>query len=279
MNVALRAVHDGLRGPTQVATMWRLVTAGIEERSRSGDRVRTSDLEGVTSKLGVRGSSSEWMHNLRTLGVIGHDGTWQPERASAVATALELVADSFDTVGPKVAWSPVATLPVEVRSHLHPPVLRQTAGVLLELIDGSTEELLLATPFVDTAAVAALSDSLGAARRRGVEVAVVTSVGRGGVFSALALHGTETLEDVGGLRVSEVRTEVSPVGSHAKVLVVDRRRAYVGSANMTAAGLGRNIEIGVEVEGPQVGELARLLLALERVGTRVPTTDATRPLS
>ena len=49
-------------------------------------------------------------------------------------------------------------------------------------------------------------------------------------------------------------------------MVVDSEYGYVGSANLTAAGFGRHVEIGVELAGPQVAELARVLAALERAG-------------
>jgi phosphatidylserine/phosphatidylglycerophosphate/cardiolipin synthase-like enzyme len=273
MNVSLRAVHNALHRSGDAPATWRRFAAEVERRSAGDAPIRLSDLETVVRELSVRGSATEWLHNLRTLGVIRTGDSWSSARADDVATALDLVADSFDTVGPMVVWVPVATLPIEIREHLHPPVLRQTAGVLLELIDGSTEEVLLATPFVDAPAIGTLADSLLAARRRGVDVAVVTSVGSGGVVGRLASLQRE--DNAGNLRITEVRTDMSLLGSHAKVLVADRRRAYVGSANMTVAGFGRNVEVGVEVQGPQVADLARLLLALERVGTRVLTAAAT----
>ena len=273
MNVSLRAIHDALHVSGDASTTWRRFAAEVERRTSGGAPIRPHDLETVVRELVVLGSATEWLHNLRTLGVIGTGDSWSSARAEDVATALDLVADSFASVGATVAWAPVATLPIEIREHLRPPVVRQTAGALLELIDGSSEEVLLATPFLDTPAIGTLADSLVAARRRGVDLAVVTSVGRGGVIAGLASLQREG--NPGHLRVTEVRTDVSPLGSHAKVLVADRRRAYVGSANMTAAGFGRNVEVGVEVQGPQVADLARLLLALEHVGTRVPTIAAT----
>jgi len=48
--------------------------------------------------------------------------------------------------------------------------------------------------------------------------------------------------------------------------VADGERAYVGSANLTSAGFGRHVELGVEIEGAEVQELSRLLLALSRLG-------------
>jgi phosphatidylserine/phosphatidylglycerophosphate/cardiolipin synthase-like enzyme len=55
---------------------------------------------------------------------------------------------------------------------------------------------------------------------------------------------------------------------------VDRTRGYVGSANLTSAGLARNIEIGVELAGPDVADLAQILSALERLGASVKAVHA-----
>jgi phosphatidylserine/phosphatidylglycerophosphate/cardiolipin synthase-like enzyme len=48
--------------------------------------------------------------------------------------------------------------------------------------------------------------------------------------------------------------------SHLKVMVVDASTAYIGSANITAAGLaGRNLELGVLVRGGRVDLIDRIL--------------------
>ncbi|MGH9090803.1 MAG: phospholipase D-like domain-containing protein [Acidimicrobiales bacterium] len=221
---------------------------------------------------GLSASPAEWLRHLRTLAVVDSAGRLDRRRAAEVGTALDLVGDSFDLAPPRATWAPVATLPPEIRLLMRPPPVRQTAGVLLGLIDRSTECITLAAPFVDSAAVHHLRGSLVAAMRRGVRVKVLTSIGRGGEW-------TPRVDDALGtprcnLTVTELHTEISTLGSHAKVLLVDRTEGYVGSANLTAAGLGRHVEIGVELSGPQVDELARLLAAVERLGTRVVSVGA-----
>jgi cardiolipin synthase len=42
---------------------------------------------------------------------------------------------------------------------------------------------------------------------------------------------------------------------HAKVLVVDRQTALVGSANLTGYGLERNLEAGILIRGGHVPAL------------------------
>ena len=46
---------------------------------------------------------------------------------------------------------------------------------------------------------------------------------------------------------------------HAKAIVVDRRRAIIGSMNFTWGGMVGNHEIGVLLEGPDVEDLAYML--------------------
>jgi phosphatidylserine/phosphatidylglycerophosphate/cardiolipin synthase-like enzyme len=46
---------------------------------------------------------------------------------------------------------------------------------------------------------------------------------------------------------------------HAKVLVADRRRAVIGSANLTWRGMVHNYEIGVLVEGKAAWEMASII--------------------
>ena len=68
---------------------------------------------------------------------------------------------------------------------------------------------------------------------------------------------------------------MSTLGSHAKVVVVDDERAYVGSANLTAAGLGRHVELGVEIEGAEVQELGGVACtAVQRLGRMTVTARA-----
>lgn len=270
MNVALRAVHDALapRGQ-QPATTWASLIAKLADEGGAGARIDAAALRTALSSVGCGGTTGEWLVNLELLGVVDRAGRLDVYRADLVASALELAADSFSPLGTQPFWAPVATLPSELRPLLRPPPLRQTAGVLLDLIDRATEKILLAAPFVDLHAVAFLADSLLSAARRSVDVAVITSLGQSTHFAEFGRCWSADPNARGRLRVTEVQTHLSSLGSHAKVIVIDSQRGYVGSANLTAAGLGRHVEIGVELAGPQVAELTRVLTALEGAGSTV----------
>lgn len=58
---------------------------------------------------------------------------------------------------------------------------------------------------------------------------------------------------------------------HGKVIVADRARALVGSANFSGGGLYANLEFGVRVEGSAAEEICRLVARLRDEGWLVKT--------
>jgi len=124
-------------------------------------------MEGALRKAGLPGNSAEWMQNLRQLGVLDLVGRVDACRADTVEEALCLVADSFGTFPPAQSRALVATLPAHLHGLLHRPPIRQTAGVLLELMDAAQTEIIVAAPFIDAHAVDFISASIVMAGRRG----------------------------------------------------------------------------------------------------------------
>jgi phosphatidylserine/phosphatidylglycerophosphate/cardiolipin synthase-like enzyme len=66
------------------------------------------------------------------------------------------------------------------------------------------------------------------------------------------------------LRVADFRGEDNNDHLHAKVIVADRRRAIVGSANLTAHGLLLAHELALLVEGPAADAIAERIDLLAR---------------
>jgi phosphatidylserine/phosphatidylglycerophosphate/cardiolipin synthase-like enzyme len=61
-------------------------------------------------------------------------------------------------------------------------------------------------------------------------------------------------------RFSVARLRFDAPWAHLKVLTADTSSAYIGSANITGAGLtGDNLELGVLVRGPAVAVVERVL--------------------
>ena len=46
---------------------------------------------------------------------------------------------------------------------------------------------------------------------------------------------------------------------HAKVIISDRKKAVIGSANLTWSGMRTNYEIGTYVEGAEIWELSKII--------------------
>lgn len=157
------------------------------------------------------------------------------------------------------SWELVASLPPDVRL---PTGLRRTTGeTLVALVSEAEHTLRFAAPYVDEAGLGVLTDVVAAATSRGVSVEVFQQARWGrteldavrALQAAVAQLGNKSL-----LRLARLKAE-APF-AHLKVLVVDGAWAYIGSANMTAAALvGRNLELGVLVRGPDVAIVDRLL--------------------
>jgi phosphatidylserine/phosphatidylglycerophosphate/cardiolipin synthase-like enzyme len=155
-------------------------------------------------------------------------------------------------------WEVVASLPVGVTL---PPGLRRTTGeTMIGLASTARNRIRFAAPYVDESGIGFLADSIAAATRRGVAAELFdprswdpARAATAALVEAVAANGDPT-------RFRLVRTTADAPFAHLKVMVVDASAAYVGSANITAAGLaGRNLELGVLVRGAQVAVIDRIL--------------------
>jgi phosphatidylserine/phosphatidylglycerophosphate/cardiolipin synthase-like enzyme len=220
-------------------------------------------LEEWMRRAGLREPVGQWRACLTLLGVLTEDRRLDEAVARDVATALRLIGDSFEPHPAPGRWALVATVPPNVATR---PPMRRTAGVIISQIEQARRSLLLAAPFVDASALRFLGPPLLTAAGRGVQIRMLTSADSAPAVRELGDRWPA--DSAGGPLVVAITsaTTLSTLGSHAKVVVADGERAYVGSANLTAAGLGRHVELGVEIEGVEVQELNRLLLALTRVG-------------
>jgi len=156
------------------------------------------------------------------------------------------------------AWEVVASLP---QGAPLPPGLRRTTGETMIGMAASARRLVrLSAPYVDEPGIRFLLDSIAASTARGVTVELFDPRAWEPARAAVeALERAVRLEgDPSRLRV--VRATKDAPFAHLKVMVVDGVTAYVGSANITAAGLaGRNLELGVVVYGAQVAVIDRIL--------------------
>lgn len=178
-----------------------------------------------------------------------------PAEQSALENALSLgrawVLGRQSIPAASGSWSPVVSgIGLDPRSFP-----RVTGETLIAMIGKATREILVATAYVDRGGITSLLPSLVSASRRGVAIifAAVRKLERDDALAVL--EGEFAARGLNGLTVERLETDDG--FPHLKVLVVDGRAAYLGSANITRAGLTSNFEIGALVEGQSGVEAIR----------------------
>jgi phosphatidylserine/phosphatidylglycerophosphate/cardiolipin synthase-like enzyme len=140
---------------------------------------------------------------------------------------------------------------------------RRTGETLISLIARAHGRLRLFSAYVDGPGLRALEPALAGATKRGVEVDLVTvrHLERDDASTVLA-----SLVDSDGdrSRLHIHRLEGMKWFPHLKLLTADGSAAYIGSANMTLAGMTTNFEVGALVVGDAVVAFEALVDELVR---------------
>ena len=146
---------------------------------------------------------------------------------------------------------------------------RLTAGVLHELITHARERILLVSFAAHT--LTEIAADLEAAVCRGCQVDVVFETEEDSDGGYAGPH-SQPFGAIDGIRRWRWPADQRIAGAllHAKVLVVDGRRALVGSANLTRRALSANLEAGVLIEDRDLAaDLEAHVSSLIRAGTLV----------
>jgi phosphatidylserine/phosphatidylglycerophosphate/cardiolipin synthase-like enzyme len=144
------------------------------------------------------------------------------------------------------------------------------AAALHRLITEAEVEILILNPFFEQEGFDRLASALLSAASRGVTITIIprqlsdpTSV-NSQVLGELNRQAISR-----GLRdhflfweYQQIADDRMVLASHAKVLVSDGERAYLGSANLTEYGMSRFLEIGVLLKGALVRRLVQVFQAI-----------------
>lgn len=128
---------------------------------------------------------------------------------------------------------------------------RLTAAVLHELIDAARQRVLLVSFAAYTLTEVAADLKAAVGRGCAVDVVFETEEDSAGAYSGPKSHPFHGINGIRRWRWPAANREPGAV-LHAKLLVVDGRRALVGSANLTSRALTANLEVGVLVRDPGV---------------------------
>ncbi len=150
----------------------------------------------------------------------------------------------------------------------------QAADALLEVIEGAEEDVIIVSAYLIP--TPRLEEALSGISARGVQVQVLTNSIRSNnhltAHSAYRNHIKALM--VGGAELHEVRIDAASrdtymygevnnrhLALHAKLLVIDQDRVFIGSANLDPRSLRLNTEMGLLIESRDLNRQLRALIA------------------
>lgn len=208
-------------------------------------------------------------------------GNRTPRAAVRLAQAQVLTEAAEDS------WELVLTVPGFLRRTLADLVAgngdrsrpRETQATLVEVAATARDDLMIAAPYLHADFVTTLANPLQRVLQVGGTVTVITralslTAPERSSANVEAIALLRRVAERAGRAISVRSWEESGLGVHFKVVVADRKLAYLGSANLTPGGTVAHAEAGVLLRGPRVAHLSRWLTAVadELARRRLPST-------
>ncbi len=171
-----------------------------------------------------------------------------------------------------------------VHRALLPPPLRDRFGDLdqfvRDVISSATSSLLILAPYLSSSGLQALKGAIGVAAKNGAWIRLVAGdLEADDERNLKALRqltaGSDGRAIAARLRVLAASSEL-PVLIHAKSVIADNERGFLGSANISWHGMERNFEMGVSVSRRQAEAIDGLVSFLEASGKLIETTARVR---
>jgi len=130
-------------------------------------------------------------------------------------------------------------------------------SVIEELLSRANSEIQIAI-YEMTAGAEDFLDRLATCLARGIRVMMIVNR-----YDDKPAFIREKLKSLAGkfpqFEILKFQPEIESEDLHAKILVVDRQDALVGSANLTWKGLVGNHELAVAISGPTASKIAELV--------------------
>ena len=148
-------------------------------------------------------------------------------------------------------------------------LFEDTGEVFANIAAQATQRLTVLTPFIDAQGARALVKLFGAAAPD-IRKELIFRAERG-----VPQELSNVLDKLAALEVKMFNYWVpkEQLGRyetfHAKVVLADDRRCYVGSANMTNASFSFSVELGFLVEGASAKTVSRVCEAIRKVAIRI----------
>lgn len=179
--------------------------------------------------------------------------------------ALRVCKNIYEQERSKITF--LSTMPLSYRLTNEVSRLRIDSGIwagsllssISEIINLARNELFIIAPYWSSAGVKSLVNNLDRSSRKGLSVFIFTQPKNNlrvdEIEAIKGLFAFFTSVDAKVAVFAPNFDEDSEPLLHAKAVIADGTVAYLGSANYTASGMERSIEIGIRVEGCEVNSL------------------------
>lgn len=209
------------------------------------------------------------------LGLFGQNGDGIVLKALRDGGALD---SNGILVGPLLArWlvelvgansNPLLVWTIPARHPMFNSVGNSYTEAILNVINSSKQELIMTSPFIHERGISSLIKSLLDALGRGVCISMLT-------------HHAEDLASSQSIAVEELRREACRLNKslkiytvesglksmlHAKLVIADREKMILGSANLTGPGLEQNVEAGIVLGSIEANEAVAVITGLFNAG-------------
>ena len=196
-------------------------------------------------------------------GIVKADGTPNPAGAASLVVVCDLLTQLPET--PTTA-SPGGRLVFSSPAELYPtPAERRLDLLVADIIRMAESELHIGSGFWNDEAVDRILEVLQpAVSQRSVKTTLYAHPSAREQVERLQAESA----DLYSSHLFDVRWYEGPANSlmHAKFVVADRSRGYLGTANLTSLGFGHHIEVGVELTPDQSKELVQFIQVLADSG-------------
>lgn len=190
--------------------------------------------------------------------------TWMLVGASTYVENVHRDADEVDVVLTKPSRPSELERAIREAGYEHVGLIA-TSEMFTAMAAGAQSRFTVMTPFLDHQG-AELILALFTKSRSQVERRLIIRSSPSGLPEGY-LAVADQLRDL-GVRVCDYRLEREGGGFetfHAKVVLADRNRAYVGSTNMNQWSIAYSMELGVSLTGRAAGRISRVLDAVVQV--------------
>lgn len=147
---------------------------------------------------------------------------------------------------------------------------------LKQLLSSANKSILVIAPYLTVEGIRLIKETIFMSARRGAWIKIVT----GDITNEMGQNKLALKELAGGEAGAVIKSRLRILSGserlsillHSKIIVIDSKFGYVGSANITFHALEKNFEVGVPLSSNQAASIESLVSYWESSGMLVDST-------